>query len=249
MRRRPRRLRRILVLFWKKVKNLQITGRRFGLRWDSLLRPTKAHISRLKCTTSIYYDSCHLVVHYRTIEYPWKKASDEQLSVCLICKDPQREYKTKVGSLSLGSVKKIIGISKLKLKYKPFEAKRQLCDLYDVFIADDRILPLLPKALGKTFFAKKKLPIPVSLDKTGEALKRELVGSIEATTLNLNTGSCLSIKVGQIHQDVPHVVKNVMTVIKEVIEKVPGKASNVRSLHLKTGESVALPVFLRQQQQ
>lgn len=150
--------------------------------------------------------------------------------------------------MSLGSIKKIIGISKLKLKYKPFEAKRQLCNLYDVFIADDRILPLLPKALGKTFFAKKKLPIPVSLEKTGEALKRELASSIEATTLNLNTGSCLSIKVGQLHQDVPHVVKNVMTVIKEAIEKIPGKASNLRSLHLKTGESVALPVFLRQQE-
>ena len=50
----------------------------------------------------------------------------------------------------------MIGISKLREKYKAYEQKRQLCDLYDVFVADERIVPALPKLLGKTFFEKKK---------------------------------------------------------------------------------------------
>lgn len=47
-------------------------------------------------------------------------------------------------------VSKVIGLSKLRTKYEAPEAKRNLCSAYDVFLADDRILPSLPKAIGAT---------------------------------------------------------------------------------------------------
>ena len=50
----------------------------------------------------------------------------------------------------------VISLTKLRKNYKSYESKRQLADLYDVFICDDRIYHLLPKLLGKAFFAKKK---------------------------------------------------------------------------------------------
>lgn len=79
------------------------------------------------------------------------------MEICLFVKDPQREYKDLIHSLGLDHViTKVIGISKLRKKYKEYEAKRLLCNSYDLFLADDRVLPLLPKLLGKTFFAKKR---------------------------------------------------------------------------------------------
>jgi hypothetical protein len=42
----------------------------------------------------------------------------------------------------------VVGVSKLKTKYESHEAKRQLCNSYDMFAADERILPSLPKLLG-----------------------------------------------------------------------------------------------------
>ena len=42
----------------------------------------------------------------------------------------------------------VVGLSKLKTKYESHEAKRQLCNSYDLFAADERILPSLPKLLG-----------------------------------------------------------------------------------------------------
>ena len=48
----------------------------------------------------------------------------------------------------LAKVAKVIGLSKLKSKYESHEAKRNLCAQYDIFLADDRIIPLLPKLLG-----------------------------------------------------------------------------------------------------
>lgn len=50
----------------------------------------------------------------------------------------------------IAGVAKVIGISKLKGKYEPFEAKRQLCNSYDLFVADDRIIPSLPKLIGES---------------------------------------------------------------------------------------------------
>ena len=35
-----------------------------------------------------------------------------------------------------------------RAKYESAEAKRQLCNSYDLFVADDRILPSLPKLIG-----------------------------------------------------------------------------------------------------
>lgn len=43
---------------------------------------------------------------------------------------------------------KVVGLSKLKTKYESHESKRQLCAAYDLFVADERIIPSLPKLLG-----------------------------------------------------------------------------------------------------
>lgn len=42
----------------------------------------------------------------------------------------------------------VIGTSKLRTKYESHEAKRNLCKAYDLFLADDRVLPSLPKLIG-----------------------------------------------------------------------------------------------------
>ena len=48
----------------------------------------------------------------------------------------------------LPAVAQVVGLSKLRTKYESHEAKRQLCNSYDLFAADERILPSLPKLLG-----------------------------------------------------------------------------------------------------
>jgi ribosome biogenesis protein UTP30 len=46
------------------------------------------------------------------------------------------------------SFHQVVGLSKLRTKYESHEAKRQLCDSYDLFLADERIVPSLPKLIG-----------------------------------------------------------------------------------------------------
>ncbi|OZJ02172.1 hypothetical protein BZG36_04803 [Bifiguratus adelaidae] len=161
--------------------------------------------------------------------------------VCLFTKDPQKDYKELLEKKGVKSVTKVIGVTKLRDNYKPFEAKRQLCNSYDVFLADDRVVPLLPKLIGKTFFDKKKQPIPVNLQRTN--LNAEINRAIGSTYLHPSSGSCLAIKIGTTTNTVQEILDNLLTALPFVIDKVPKKWRNIQSLHIKTSESLSLPIY------
>lgn len=103
------------------------------------------------------------------IVLPHPLNTDEESTICLITADPQRWYKNAVASEEFPEdlrkrITRVIDISHLKAKFKVYEAQRKLFSEHDVFLADDRIINRLPKALGKTFFkTTTKRPIPVVL--------------------------------------------------------------------------------------
>ncbi|EGP90681.1 uncharacterized protein MYCGRDRAFT_103105, partial [Zymoseptoria tritici IPO323] len=103
------------------------------------------------------------------LPHPYLSVDEEGLRICLITADPQRKYKNLVDAENgfpadvADKVKRVIGMEKLKAKYKSYESKRQLFGEYDVFLADDRIITYLPGVLGKVFYkGGSKRPIPVS---------------------------------------------------------------------------------------
>ena len=112
------------------------------------------------------------------IKIPHPLLNLDTAEVCLIVKDKEgeghKEAKKKVAEMEKCGVAKVLGISKLRNNYKPHEAKRKLCDSYDMFMADDRIIPILPKLLGKSFFKKNKQPAAVDLTRKNvrEALRQ-----------------------------------------------------------------------------
>ena len=53
-------------------------------------------------------------------------------------------------------VDQVISLRELKVEYKPYEAKTSLCHKFDRFLADERIVRLLPKFLGKPFYKRKR---------------------------------------------------------------------------------------------
>lgn len=169
----------------------------------------------------------------------------EGVEICLFVKDHKGEghkaAKAKLRDDPIAGVAKIIGISKLKTKYESHEAKRQLCNSYDLFMADERILPSLPKLIGKSFFKKKKQPVPVKLsvkDWAGQVQKAR-----EATYLFLSGGSSLSVRVARSSQTEEECVDNIMAALAGAVERIPGNFGGIKALYLKTAESVALPIY------
>lgn len=171
---------------------------------------------------------------------------DQASECCLIIDDrsnsnlTSKDAKKIIKSQDI-SISKVLKLSKLKTDYKPFEAKRKLCDSYDVFLVDKRIVHFLPKLLGKHFFKKRKLPLPVDLTKKN--WKEQIERACGSGLFFLRTGTCSVMKVGKRAMESGEIVDNVVEAINGVVEYVPKKWGGVRSLHLRLSGSVALPLY------
>ncbi|CAD6890366.1 unnamed protein product [Tilletia laevis] len=195
------------------------------------------------------------------VALPHPLLSSESASVCLIVKDPQREYKDLLASLNIRSIARVVGVTKLKGKFAPFEARRQLMSDHDLFLVDDRVVGMMPRLLGKKWMDSKKPPIPVKLTHTRH-LAQELDRAIGSTYYNPTRGSCLTIRIGSLVAHTPQqLVDNLEAAIPAVIQRLkpidsddPASATaetpatrsrwnNVQAIELKTGSSMALPVW------
>lgn len=160
----------------------------------------------------------------------------------------------------------MIDFTKLKTKYKQYEAQRQLRDSYDIFLADDRIITRLPKVLGKTFYkATAKRPIPVNLaaaaprsegkrvarakdgPKVGSEkdVAREIERAVGATLVWLSPSTSTTVRVGYAGMSAEQVKENVEKVVEELVERfVVKKWRGVKAIHVKGPETMALPIWL-----
>lgn len=127
---------------------LQVTVKRMNAQ--KKIKPVKMYVNIAEHGPLSHYASywprpiAHPIVDPRTT------------GVCLIVKDPQREYKDLLEEHKIKFVSRVVGIAKLKGKWKPFEARRLLLKENGLFLADERVVPLLPGLLGSKWFAAKK---------------------------------------------------------------------------------------------
>jgi len=173
---------------------------------------------------------------------PFPYQSLETTQICVVTKDPQRQFKDQLAAVGLHPKVKVIGVSKLKKKYHPHEAKRELCASYDVFLADPSVLPMLPPLLGKTFFEKKKLPTAVNFK--AKDLKAEFQRAACGTLYRHASGTSNSLQVGTTEQPAEHLVENVVAAVEQAVtSQVNGKWNNIQSLQLRSTNSIALPFY------
>ncbi|KAI8807401.1 ribosomal protein L1p/L10e family-domain-containing protein, partial [Cladochytrium replicatum] len=166
---------------------------------------------------------------------------DQTADVCLFTKDPQKDYKKVLEEKGVKGISKVIGVSKLRAKYSTFEARRQLLSQYTIFLADEAIVPMLGKLLGKSFFQKKRLPVAVDMKKT--ELAGEIRSAVSSTYLYPPKGADVAVKVANIPtHDPSQIQENVMSVVEPVVQKLGGW-KNILNINLKTPLSVALPLY------
>lgn len=138
--------------------------------------------------------------------------------------------------------RQIIKLEKLRSQYKDFKDKRQLLSQFDLFLADDRILPMLTKALGKTFLKVKKQPIPVRLERKS-SLAAQISRARDSAFLCGSFGDCWAVKLANTAMTEDQVVENLVAGIAAVVDKIPNKWRNVKAINIKCSNSVALPVY------
>lgn len=184
----------------------------------------------------------------RLLPLPHPVVGHDGASVCLISDDRPKSRSPSASDLLHESkslhrlpVSEVIPLSTLRTDYRPYESRRRLAGSHDLFIADRAILPLLPRVIGKAFYSTKKAPIGVDFTRVGWPEQvRKVLGS---ACLYLRSGTCSGIKVGRLDMKEEEIVENVMAAVEAAVEKVPKKWANVRALHLKAVDSVALPIY------
>ncbi|KAF2747888.1 ribosomal protein L1 [Sporormia fimetaria CBS 119925] len=230
---------------------------------DETPEPTDAAIFLTLATKQHIQDTNRLKPNKIALPHPIQPAD---VRICLMTADPQRQFKDIVADEAFpadlrAKIGRVIGIEKLKKKYKTFEARRQLLAEYDLFLADDRIVSSLPSALGKTFnSAKNKRPIPVSLTqqlpkdqegkrkrvvKKAEDVAKEFQTALNATYVHLSASASTSIRIGRLSQEPKQISENIAAVVSALTDKfVPKGWKNVRAFHIKGPTTVALPIWL-----
>ncbi|KAK3056505.1 proteasome-interacting protein cic1 [Extremus antarcticus] len=215
------------------------------------------------------------------LPHPHLDTSDATLRICLITADPQRKYKDLIAHPSFplelsAKIKRVMGLEKLKAKYKSYESRRQLLGEYDVFLADDRIVSYLPTVLGKVFYkSSSKRPIPISMegkrqnfDEQGnkrrklaeggtkvvkeevspKSVAQEIEKTLSSSLVHLAPSTTTSVKVGKSSMKPEQIQENVKAVTEALVDKyVPQKWSNVRAVHIKGPDTAALPLYLADQ--
>lgn len=113
---------------------------------------------------------------------------------------------------------------------------------------------MLPKLLGKPFYSKSsKVPIPVNFEGAGavgnpDRLKSELKKALNSTYIHLSSSSSTAIRVGLSSFTPEQLVENIDATVKALVEKkIPAGWKGVRSLHIKSPNSAALPIWMTQE--
>lgn len=142
----------------------------------------------------------------------------------------------------------------------------------DIFLADNRIITYLPQVLGKVFYhGGAKRPIPVSIaakpakDKDGKKVKntksdgegggrgaarpadvaKEIERTINTALVHLSPSTNTSIKIGKASFTAEQIAANVQAVVQGLVDKfIPKGWRNIRAIHIKGPNTMALPIWL-----
>jgi len=169
----------------------------------------------------------------------------DDVEVCLIVKDEAKPWVLDLIQKfpsHLSYIKKVLTLTSLRTKHSQYADKRELVRRYDLFLADDRILPMLGKALGKSFYQQKKQPVPMKVTRK-EALPFAVKRCLRGTFMWVSAGTCLSIKAGTTAMPMKNLAENIDAIVKNAASHIPRKWGNIASISMKTTHSVALPIY------
>lgn len=170
------------------------------------------------------------------------RGGDNDAEMCLIVKNGDKaRIKAALAADPVPGLAKIMDIKKVKKNFSRFDDKRTLAGAYDLFLADDRILPYLPEALGSKFFIKKKQPISVRVSR--KDVSHGIRAIYHRTQMIVSTGACTNVKVAHLAMSVDEMVENILVATNNCAAHIPKGWNGIQSISIKTNESVALPVY------
>ncbi|XP_034193427.1 ribosomal L1 domain-containing protein 1 [Osmia lignaria lignaria] len=140
------------------------------------------------------------------------------------------------------SVKSIIPMNQVKTEYDQYELKRKLVNSYDYFLVDGKIAGHLSHLLGKEFYKKRKLPTSIRMQ--SKDLKHEIEYALKKTIMQIHSlGDTHIVQIGHTAMKIEEMLENILAACSYLSKHYPGGWNNIRSVRIKTANSLALPIY------
>ncbi|KAJ0398697.1 hypothetical protein ATCC90586_003188 [Pythium insidiosum] len=170
----------------------------------------------------------------------WGGENDAEM--CLFVKDTDKDrIKKALAEDPVPGLSKVMSVKKLRKNFSQFDDKRTLAGAYDMFLADDRILPYLKTPLGTKFFVKKKQPVAVRVSR--KDVSNAIRAVFHRTTMHTSTGPCTNVRVAHFGMSVDEIVENIVVAMNNCAAHVIKGWHGVQSISIKTADSLALPIY------
>eukprot|EP01084_Bolivina_argentea_P135487 238729_1 len=168
----------------------------------------------------------------------------EGCDMCLFVKDgTEKDVRERLRKMPVKGLNEVMSLDRLRREYKEFKDRRELLSQYDLFLCDDRILPMMTKALGKAFFKVKKHPVALRMNKTGN-MKTQIESICNDAILHMSHGCCWAMKIATVDMGADRITANIMVGVHNAVNHIPGKWKNVQAIHLHSSTSgVSLPIY------
>ncbi|KAF9424025.1 hypothetical protein HW555_000734 [Spodoptera exigua] len=140
-------------------------------------------------------------------------------------------------------VKTVLPVRQLKVEYDQFELKRRLLTQHDFIMVDTRVLNHVSHMLGKMFFKKHNMLIPVRINEE-KNLKKSIDIGLRTAILRLSEGETSTITIGHTAMPKEKLKENIIALVHQLQTKFPGGEANIRAISLKLPLSVSLPLYL-----
>jgi len=197
------------------------------------------------------------------IRLPNSDRNPSNSSVCLIlpdldrsdeaARDPDvdrqaREWADKLKNeygVTSSDYAKIFTFTQLRREHSQQADKHKLSNLYDIFVVDMKLMAKAFNFLGTHFRKTTKLPFPISLSNP-RSFSRKLREVYNLVTLSLDSQKdSISIRIGNLHQDLTELSSNLEAVVNKFIENCPGGPVNIRSCYIQMANTeFSLPIFV-----
>merc|ERR550517_2316686 len=155
----------------------------------------------------------------KAFRIPLKHALYQDGEICLFVKDKVDKVEEVLFKNPVPQVKKVMRIDELRADFKKYSLKLQLCQAYDLFGCDSRILPLMTHLLGKHFFRRKKQPFAINMRQ--KLWPKEVAQMVTSTYMFQSAGNTRFVKIGRSSFTADEITENIMFSMDRIAKKVP----------------------------
>ncbi|CAG9584396.1 unnamed protein product [Danaus chrysippus] len=219
---------------------------------DEVVTSALTALEKLTAHTSnkniIFGDEHQIFMEVRCIKIPHSKGNIKFVlphstvlsskEVCLVTPDikkgkkPDHEptvdkWEELLRGAGVTSVKTILPMRQLRVEYDQFELKRRLLTQHDFIMVDTRVLNHVSHILGKMFFKKHNMLIPVKIDESKD-IKKDIDIGLRTVMLRISEGQTATMVVGHTGMQQNDIKENILAVVNKLNKRYPGGEANIR---------------------